>query len=307
MNTKIKWIFVALLILVIGFFGFTFTVREGTSAIVSSFGKVRVVYADAGLHFKWPWPFEKVLTYDTRSQYLDSGYTETLTNDKKNVILQTYIIWDVENAQKFHTSIGDMNMANKYLNDLVANVKNGVMGNYEFTALVSTNLENLKVNEISTAIETGVAQKALENYGIKVSSLKLKRIALPDANVQSVLSQMIADRQRYATQLIAEGERDSAIIISQANAEAAEIIARGKLEASTINAETERQIAEIYGAAYDQNSELFIFLKKLIALENSVNENTVIIMKGDEAPFDIINGLNGDDAGGSGDGEGDNG
>ena len=43
--------------------------------------------------------------------------------------------------------------------------------------------------------------------------------------------------------------------------------------------------------AYDKNSELFTFLKKLIALENSVNEDTVIIMKSEDSPFDIVDEL----------------
>lgn len=103
---------------------------------------------------------------------------------------------------------------------------------------------------------------------------------------------MIADRQKFVSQYISEGERDAAIITSEANAKAAEIIAQGKLEASKIDAETERMIAEIYGEAYDKNSELFIFLKKLIALENSVNPDTVIIMRAGESPFDIITGIN---------------
>jgi membrane protease subunit HflC len=122
--------------------------------------------------------------------------------------------------------------------------------------------------------------------------LKIKRLALPDANIQSVFGQMIAERQKYAAQYIAEGERDSAIIVSEASARAAEIIAQGRFEAAEIDAETEKRIAEIYGDAYNANSRLFIFLKKLIALENSVSPDTVLIMRASESPFDVITGMN---------------
>lgn len=294
MKKSVKWILLVVLLIIVGLFGFTFTVREGTSALVSSFGKVRVVHNQAGLHFKLPSPFEKVISYDTRNHYLDSGYTETLTNDKKNVILQTYVIWNVEDTLKFHTSLGDVAQAEIHLNGLVTNAKNGVMGNYEFASLVSTDSEQLKVNEISDLIAEQVAANAMENYGINVTSVKIKRLALPSDNIKSVLDQMIADRERYASQLMAEGQRDAAIIISEANAEAARIIAEGKMTASAIDADTERQVAEIYSDAYELNAELFAFLKKLIALENSVNENTIIIMRSDEVPFDIINEFNGD-------------
>lgn len=285
------WIFSILLLVIVSAFGFLFTVREGSAAIVSRFGEIRTVHIEAGLHLKLPYPFEKIITYDTRSQYMDSGYTETLTNDKKNIILQTYLIWNIQNPAKFYTSVGDDEVAVRYLNDLTANVKNGVMGNYELTALVSTDLESIKINEISGQISEQIAEKALEDYGIRVESVKIKRLALPNDNVQSVFEQMIADRQKQVTQLLSEGERDAAIIISEANSKAADIIAQGQLEAAEIDAETEKLVAEIYGDAYDRNSELFIFLKKLIALENSVNPDTVIIMKSDDSPFSVISDL----------------
>lgn len=287
-----KWIFAALLAVIVAVFGFCFTVKEGTNAIVSRFGDIRGVYTEAGLHLKLPYPFEKVITYDTRSQYMDSGYTETLTNDKKNIILQTYIIWHIEDVREFYKSVGDVEKAKKYLNDLAATVKNGVMGGYTLQNLVSTDLESVKINEVSAKIAEGISEKALADYGIKIETVKIKRLALPNKNVESVLEQMIADREKQATQLLAEGERDAAVIISEADAKAAEIIAKGKLEAAEIDADTEKKVAEIYGEAYDRDSTLFVFLKKLIALENSVSEDTVLVMKAEDGPFGIISDVN---------------
>lgn len=288
MSKKYKWIFAVLTLAIIAGFGFTFTVKEGSSVIVSRFGEVRSVQEETGLHFKLPWPFEKLIPYDTRNQYMDSGLVETLTNDKKNIILQTYVVWSINDPLKFYTSIGTNELAEKYIGDLVANVKNGVMGNYELSALVSTAEAGVKIEEISKKMETKVASKAGEDYGVDIVALKIKRIALPNANVTSVLEQMVADRQKYITQLTSEGERDAAIIMSEADAQAAEIIAAGQLSAAAIDAETERMVATIYSSAYKKNPTLFAFLKKLIALEKSVSEDTVLIMRGDEGPYQVI-------------------
>ena len=290
MNKFFKWAFVVVFALIVVAAGFTFTVKEGSCAMVSRFGDIVSVYKDAGLHFKLPWPIDKVITYDTRSQYLDSGYTETMTNDKINIILQTYLVWNVNDAEKFHTSVKSYENATKYLNDLVANTKNGVMGRYEMKSIVSTNLENIKIDDIVKEIKEQVSESALANYGIEVQSLNIKRLALPDANLQSVFSQMMADRQKIVSQYTSEGERDAGIIIAEGETEAARIIAEGTLKAAEIDAETEKQIAEIYGAAYDENSELFIFLKQLIALENSVDADDIIIMREDESPLGILTG-----------------
>ena len=288
MNKMFKWLFVLIFVCLVCAAGFTFVVREGSSAIVTRFGRIVNVHTEAGLYFKFPWPVDNVITFDTRNQYMDSGYTETLTNDQINVILQSYLVWRIRDAVRFYTSVGDFAIAQRHLNDIVANTKNGVLGNFMLSSLVSTNPDDIQLDEISQSIEEISALAAMNNFGIEIQRLRIKRIALPDANVQSVFNQMIADRQRIVSQHIAEGQRDAAIIISEAEAMAAEIIAQGRFEASQIAAETERMIAQIYGEAYSRNAELFVFLRNLVALENAVNPDTVFIMRTSESPFDIL-------------------
>jgi len=291
MNKIFKYLFVFIFIVLVLAAGFTFTVREGTSAIVSRFGRIVNVHTETGLHFRLPWPVDRIITYDARNQYTDSGYNETMTNDKINIILQSYLIWNIKDAQKFHISVGDYAAAQRHLNGIVANTKNGVLGNYTLSNLVSTNPDDIMLDEIRRAIEEQVAQSAINNFGIEVQALRFRRLALPYTNILSVFEQMTADRQRYVSRYLTEGERDAAIIISEAEARAAEIIAQGRLEASMIEAETERRVTEIYGEAYDRNPQLFTFLKNLIALENSVNPDTVIIMRASESPFNVITGV----------------
>ena len=290
MNKIFKYLFVLIFIILILAAGFTFTVKEGSSAIVSRFGRIVNVHTEAGLHFRLPWPIDRIIVYDARNQYMDSGYNETMTLDKINIILQTYLVWSIKDAERFHISVGDYAAAQRHLNGIVANAKNGVLGNYELSNLVSVNPDDILLDEIRRTIEVQAAQAALDNFGINVQTLRFKRLALPYANILSVFDQMIADRQRYVSRYLAEGERDAAIIISEAEAKAAEIIAQGVLEASMIEAETERRVAEIYAEVYDRNPQLFTFLKNLIALENSVNPDTVIVMRASESPFNVITG-----------------
>ena len=289
---KYKYIFILIFIAIGIATGFTFTIREGTGAIVSRFGAVSSVETEAGLHFRLPWPIDNITLYDTRNHYMDSGFIEILTQDMINVILQSYIIWNIADIQQFHVSVGDYTLAQRHLNDLVANTKNGVIGNYSFLNIISTDTNNIQLEQIVQDIESLVSASALENFGINITSLGIKRVSLPPVNVQSIFDQMIADRQRYVSQYLAEGERDAAIIISEAQANAAEIIAQGMFLASEIDAETERLVAEIYGLAYSRNPDLFTFLQQLIALENSVGNDTSIIMRASESPFGILSSNN---------------
>lgn len=288
-TSVIKWLFALIVVAIIGFFGFVFKVNEGECAVVTRFGAVRAEVTEAGMYLRLPWPFEDVQIQDARKRYLDSGYLETLTHDKKNVILQTYAIWSVADPLKYYTSVGDSALAETYLNDLITNAKNGTMGNYDLSTLVSLDEDNIKIGEIEEIMLSEVQPHALEQYGIQVHELRIKRVGLPATNVQSVFAQMQADRQKYIDQLLAEGERDAQIIISESDAEVAAIVAEGRESAAQINAETEREVASIYASAHSQDPELYAFLQKLAALENSVDENTVMIITMDDPPFDVLN------------------
>jgi membrane protease subunit HflC len=291
MNKLFKLLFVLIFVVLVMAVGFTFIVKEGTVAIVSRFGRIIDVHTEAGLYFRLPWPVDRIITYDARNRYMDSGLNEALTIEQINIILQVYLVWNISDAQLFHVTVGDYAAAQRHLNGIVANAKNGVLGNYTLSNLVSTNPDDIMLDEIRKTIEDQVAQSALNNFGITVQALRFRRLALPYTNILSVFEQMIADRQRYVSRYLSEGERDAAIIISEAEAAAAELITQGRLEASQIEAETERRVAEIYGEAFDRNSQLFTFLKNLIALENSVNPDTVIIMRASESPFGVITGV----------------
>lgn len=286
----IKWIFALIVAAIIGFFGFVFKVNEGNCAVVTRFGAARAEITEAGMYFRLPWPFENVTIYDARKQYMDSGYLETLTHDKKNVIMQTYAIWSISDPLKYYTSVGNTALAEKYLGDLITNSKNGTMGTYDLSSLVSMKEEDIKITEIEQLMLADVGEHAREQYGIEVHDLHLKRLGLPTTNVKSVFSQMQAERQKYIDQLLAEGERDAKIIKSESDAQAAQIIAEGREQAAQINAETEREVAQIYADAHTQDTELYSFLRKLAALEASVDANTVMIIEMDQAPFDVLTG-----------------
>lgn len=286
----VKWGFALIVAAIIGFFGFTYKVNEGQCAVVTRFGAPRAEITQAGLYPRLPWPFENVSVYDSRKQYMDSGYLETLTHDKKNIIMQTYAIWSIADPLKYYTSVGDAALAEKYLGDLITNSKNGTMGSYDLRALVSMAEDDIKIGDIEKRMMEDVSGQALEQYGIQVHDLHIKRLGLPSTNVRSVFTQMQAERQKYIDQLLAEGDRDAKIIRSEADAEVARIIAEGREEAALINAMTEQEVAEIYAEAHTKDPELYKFLRKLAAVEASVDEDTVMIVKTDTPPFDVLGG-----------------
>ena len=283
-----KIVTAALVVLVLFWFGFVCEVREGNCAVILRFGAVRQEVTQAGVYLKLPWPFETVVTYDSRLQYLESGDLETTTKDKRNIILQSYVVWSIEEPVVYHNSVGVQNAANTYINEAVKSATNGTMGGYELEELVSLEAETIKIDQIQEDILQRVAQVCHENYGVKVTDVSILRLSLPDTNLSSVFDQMEADRQKEIDTIIANAQLEASQITLAAAEESSKIIADGVTKAAEIKAQAEAEVAKIYADAQSANIELYQFLMSLDTYANSVDTTTILVVKANEYPFNVL-------------------
>src|SRR5262249_29742838 len=91
-TTLVRWIAALVIVTLIIASGVLVSVREGQGAVVPRFGAPRAVGREAGLHARWPWPVESVWTIDARQRLFNSRFAETLTRDKKNIVLRTFLV-----------------------------------------------------------------------------------------------------------------------------------------------------------------------------------------------------------------------
>ena len=286
--TVLKFVIAAALVVLLVYFGFTCEVREGNCAVILRFGAVREEISEAGLYFKLPWPFETVTTYDDRLQYLESNSLETTTKDNRNIILQSYALWSIEDPLLFHNSIGSKEKVESYINDQIFNATNSVMGSYKLSALVSLTTEEIRSEEIQQKIFAMVKENCEKSYGIAIEDVSILRVSLPDTNLESVFAQMRADRQKDIDAILAEAQRDADIIISEAYEKNAEILAKADIEAAEIYRKTEAEVAKIYAEAQSANMELYQFLKELDVIVSSVTSDTVLVVTSDTYPFNVL-------------------
>jgi membrane protease subunit HflC len=285
----LRWVIGGTIVLVILLYAFSFIIHEGNVAVVTRFGAPKGDVKGAGFHLKLPWPFEKVYTFDIRRHYYDTSYIETLTNDKKNVIVQTYIVWNISDALKFLQSTGSRKTAEVNLDSLVSNSKNGILGKYNLSALVSTNKAELKLDKIETEILADVSEQALNRYGIKIFQVGLKKLGLPQTNTTYVFEQMRSERLKYVEQLKAEGARDAAIIKNQADVKVAELKSEGMKQAAKIRGEAENEAAKVYADAQRRAPQFYSFLRRLESVKKILGAKTTIIFRTDSAPFNVLN------------------
>ena len=105
-----------------------FVVNQWETGIVLRFGKIHGIEDtgsaeafDPGLHFMIPF-VDRVVKIDTRIQTMDSRPQEALTNEKKALVVDTYVKWRVSDYGQFYLRTqNDFNRAESLLERIVNN------------------------------------------------------------------------------------------------------------------------------------------------------------------------------------------
>jgi membrane protease subunit HflC len=266
----------------------TFVVRVGQTALVTRFGRPVGVADEPGLHAKWPWPVDEVVPIDLRRRVYETGHTEMLTRDKKNVIVRVFAVWHVADSLLFYQSIGNYEGADAKLDGMLANAAIGTLGGHDLSAIVSTNASDLQVDAIEGELLSATVPLAKASYGITMDQIRLERIALPEENIQAVFDQMRAERRQYASKFRAEGNKEASRIRSEADLEAARIRATGAEEEARIRGESAAEVAKTYADAHAVDPELYRFTRSLESIGKLVSGNTTLILRTDSAPFSLL-------------------
>ena len=216
-------------------------VGEGQAVMVTRFGRPLRAATQAGLHWKFPWPIDDASLLDMRRRLYETGQTEMLTRDRKNVIARTFVVWRIGDPLLFSQAVGVQNGADAKLDGLLTNAAIATLGGHDLSALVSTNPSDLQMDQIENELLAATAPMAMRSYGVTIEQIRLERLALPEENVTAVFDQMRAERRQFAAKYEAEGQQEASRIQSEAQLEAARIEAKAAEETARIRGESQRR------------------------------------------------------------------
>lgn len=286
----------AVLILIFVMLLFIFQVRQSEVAVVATFSKPVRNINEPGAYFKWPWPVQKVYKFDQRIQNFEDKFSENLTADNTILLTSIYVGWQVSDASAFITKFpGDSSVsvptAQRKLEELLRSAKSAVVGKHTLAEFVNSDPHALKFDQIEKEIEQSVqSELASQNWGIKVDFLGFKKIGLPESVTQTVFDRMKSERQKLISFAESDGRSQAMKIQSAADREAAETIANASAAATRIRAEGEAEAAKTL-PVFQQNPDLAIFLLRIGALQNSLNQKSTLIFDERTPPFDLFRNL----------------
>ena len=257
-----------------------FTVRETEFALVTQLGKPVRTVTEAGLTAKVPF-LHQVQFFDRRLRVYNPPRSEFLTRDKKNLSLDSYALWQIADPEAFVQAVGNERAAEMRLHDLVWAGLGAAIAKLDLEEIVSTAPKHVKTAQVLDRLAKESGTEALEEYGISVVDVRLKRLNLPEQNKQSVYARMRAERERIARQYRAEGEEQALRIRAEADRQREEILAKAYKEAETTKGEGDAAAARIYGAAYSRNQSFYKLTRTLETYRKALDEDTTVILSAD--------------------------
>lgn len=276
------------LILILLISSILYQVSESQVAVITQFGRPVRAVESPGLRAKWPYPIQRVFKFDSRLLTFDPQSAEFLTKDKKNLIVDAFMLWQINDPIQFLVSVGNRSGAEARLADLLYSALGIQIGQAPFHDLISEVPDEMRLAEICKSIEESCHQVALENFGIDVKSALIKRLSYPPQNRVAVFERMKAERGRIARRYRSEGEEGAQKIRSGADLEAALLLAEANQKAIIITGEGEARAADIYRAAIQKDPEFYRFLRSLDAYNAFMNERTTIVLPNDSELLQVL-------------------
>lgn len=293
-----------------------FVIPEGERGIVIRFGRVLKDNNDIsriyepGLHFKMPM-FDRVKTLDARIQTMDGRSDRFVTSEKKDVIIDSYVKWRIEDFGQFYLATGGGNTltAEALLERKVTDVLRSEIGAREIKQIVSgpRNSDVLPDSPDSDVVTTEAAKQALEidgqrdqimenvledtrqsamkDLGVRVVDFRMKKINLPDEISESIYRRMRAERESVARKHRSQGREKAEVIKAQAELEVATILAEADKTARVTRGGADARAAKIYADAYNKDPEFFGFLRSLRAYEKSFSQKSDILVLDPNSEF----------------------
>jgi membrane protease subunit HflC len=265
-----------------------FTVDEREYAIVFQLGEVIDVKKRPGLYFKIPL-VQNVRYFDSRIQTLDAVEPERfLTSEKKNVLVDAFVKWRVEDPKQYYISVGgNKALAETRLQQTINDGLRAEFGRRTVHEVVSGQRDDIM------GILRSKADTDAKGIGVTVVDVRLKKVDLPQEVSESVYRRMEAERKRVANELRSQGDAESEKIRADADRQREVILAKAYSDAQKIKGDGDAKAAALYARSYGQNPEFYSFYRSLEAYRQGFkNKNDVLVLEPNSEFFRYFKGAN---------------
>lgn len=266
-----------------------YTVDESEQAVVITFGNADETITDSGLHFKMPWPIQKVEVLSKETYSLQFGYeqnedgeieayddeTKMITGDENIVLTDLVVQWKITDPEKY---LFNAENPKQILHNATSSAIRSIIGSSTIDEALTDGKAKVEANTRDLLVSL------IEKYDIGVSILgvKLQDVELPNDEVRAAFTAVTDAREtkntktneaeKYKNQKLSEAEGEKDAIISRAE---------GEKVARIQEAEGEVEIFKKLYAEYKGNQEITRQRLIIETLENVLPNTQLYIMNDD--------------------------
>ena len=241
-----------------------FVVSEFERGIKLRFGELIEADIQPGLHVKLPL-VDNVRIFDARILSVDAQPASFFTIEKKRLIVDSYAKWRIANVEAYYKATGGVESVAR--NRLANRVNTGLRNQFGTRTLheVVSGERDLLMKNITNSLN----QSVLEELGIEVIDVRVKRIDLPQEVSGPVYRRMTAEREKEARELRSTGKERAEKIRASADRERTIELANAYRDAEQVRGEGDAEAASIYAQAYEKDPEFYAFVRSLNAYKQS--------------------------------------
>jgi len=304
---SISIIVVAIIALII-LSGTLYTVDQVEQVIITQFGKpVGKPVTEAGLHIKIPF-IQKVNRFDKRLLSWDGSPTQIPTKDKKYIWVDSTARWRIVDPLKFMRTTGNERTAMARLDDIVDSATRNQITKYLLYEVVRNSNRKFTETELGVEVPEEIgevkygrekisreilkeAASTFTQYGMELEDVRIKRINYVEDVREKVYSRMISERKKVAEEYRSEGMGEKAKIEGDREKELNRITSEAYRRAQEIEGEADAEATKIYAGAYNKDPEFYSFLKTLETYENTLDEDTWLILSSDSEFYQYLKSI----------------
>jgi len=179
-------------------------VKEYERAVIFRLGRL-LGAKGPGIFFIIP-GVDKFFKVDLRVLAADVPKQRVVTKDNVSVDVDAVVYYRVFDPVKAVTTVTDYNTACQLLSQTTLR---DVLGQVELDELLT------KREELNKRLQT-ILDVATDPWGIKVASVTIKDVSLPETMLRAMAKQAEAERERRARVIVAEGELQASKIMAEA-------------------------------------------------------------------------------------------
>lgn len=306
-------IIIIVIIVIIGSLS-VYTVDETEQVVITQFGKpIGETIQDPGIKFKIP--YYTANRFPKNLLEWDGDPDQIPTLDKTFIWVDTFARWKIVDPLKYFETLNNEMAAQARLDDILnSTIRNAVTSNPLIETVRNTDrelesdtfdsgVEGSRKDSVIDSVVTGraviargildEAQPKLEEFGIQLVDVKIKRLNYEEEVQNSVYGRMIAERKQIAEKFRSEGQGEARKIEGDREKEMKRITSEAYKTAEEIKGKADAEATLIYARAFGRDPEFYSFLQTLDIYKESIGKDNSLILSTDSEFLKYFKGYEG--------------